>query len=99
MITPFQENNAKEAFQSDSFNAVLKAEAMTRELLIAMSVRDEELEGDDCLSINDLRLILHDLRLDIDGTKEMLLGRVEEEKKKDNGVEDDADDDEEDRDE
>ena len=76
-------NNAKEVITSDSFENGNMTKAITNEILVAIFTAgddntDTDEKGGEILSINYLRRVLYEKGLDIDGSREMLVSRLNE---------------------
>ncbi len=85
-VISFIVSNGLDVYSSDSFKKVLKSEALTHELLMAMAEQKRILPGNEdyeSMSINNLRLKLAELDADTDGSREMLIRRLEAEESSD----------------
>ena len=71
--------NAEDVIKSDSFRDVMKTETITKEIMLSMATaaggKSNE-SGLDRMSINNLRMLLHEKGLDMDGSREMLESRL-----------------------
>lgn len=71
-----------EVYLSASFKAALKAQDITHELLVATAKekqpKSSEVGDYESMPVNDLRLSLDALNLSVDGSRDMLVGRLDE---------------------
>ena len=73
--------NVHDILSSDYFGGMTQSEGILREILMVGDIVKRGPSASDVtfktLTINDLRTRLHDRGLDFDGTREMLLSRLE----------------------
>lgn len=75
----FITDNAREVLASNTFESVLQAGEISREVIMAMVNRQEQYGHRwDRISVNDLRLELLERGMDLDGSREMMLNRLKE---------------------
>ena len=74
--------NAMEVIKSDSFENIIMAKTITKEIMLAMasaehgSTDSSDKKTDEFMAINDLRMALYAKGLDIDGPREVLTSRL-----------------------
>lgn len=74
----FMVDNGVDVFSSDSFNTILEARGLTRELFLMMAKKldsSSDSAAVDLMSIDDLKIRLNEYRFAVDGDREMLVRR------------------------